>query len=578
MRIIFGPIHVKPGQNDVLIQPVTNEKPLYDGYMVRFRPGLFDAKGATPPVEALHLHHGTWLNTAFAGNPLSRSYGAGPWLATGEEKTIAIWPKGYGLLIKPTDDWLFLHMVHNATAAPNVVWVTYDIDYVDATKVASDAITNTKGIWLDVGGSKFHSGTQTYPYNPVYNVMRGYGHEDAELGGRACTFPLENCAAYNSLGNASAQQGVDVSGQTSTSGLPLRGMDYRIPYGFLGGTEANPGVGTLVLMGGHLHTGGIRDEVSLVRKFADGHVEERTIHVSDAYYWDHANPTRAGGAPTSWDFSMTGVTRDIGWSVNVREGDILRLNALYDSDLGAWWENMGIVMTWVVPGAQVGKDMFAKDANGDYLVQTDRRVPVTAVIPPGNVNGAGLPGGYGCAPSDTMLCVRGQVTHGHYATSGNHGSCATFTCAGFEEAALPGPLVTDIRWANFTFGESDATMVKLLGVPRVRKGDTLTFWNADAAGYIPHTATACAFPCTGPVTVDHPISNGSYAIRTPAGYQIAGQIDFDSTELAYGIGPAGKLSWALNTSSMNEGIYTYFCRIHPAMRGAFEVVPASTTS
>src|SRR5688572_23160863 len=59
LKIVFGPIVVNPGKNDVLIQPVTFEKPMWDGYMTRFKPGLFDVTGKTPPVESLHLHHGT---------------------------------------------------------------------------------------------------------------------------------------------------------------------------------------------------------------------------------------------------------------------------------------------------------------------------------------------------------------------------------------------------------------------------------------------------------------------------------------------------------------------------------------
>jgi plastocyanin len=600
MRIVFGPILVKPGQNDVFIQPVTIEKPQYDGYMIRFRPGLIEATGLTPPVEQLHLHHGTWLNPNYVGgNPFAttplaennpfRSYGAGPWLATGEEKTVVAWPKGYGLLIKATDSWLFLHMVHNATDLPKVVYATYDIDYVDASAPAAASIRNTKGIWLDVGGGKFHSKTETYPANPVYNVMRysnpatqqHFGHFDAETGRWACMFPSENCSSYDSLGNPAAQQGIDVSGQIGTDGLPLKGMDFKIPTGFLGPT----GVGTLVLMGGHLHNGGIRDEVSIVRKNADGSVEDRLIHVSDAYYWNH-NPAlidRAGADPDSWDFAMTGTGADFGWKILVHEGDILRINALYDTELGAWWENMGIVMTWVAPGETDGTDMFAKNADGSYVVNIDRRVPVTVATPtqnqPLDPTGPALPGGYGCEPSATLLCVRGQVTHGHYASSDNHGACS-IACPAFPApASVKGPLLTDIHWGDFTFGESDFGVISVAGVPRVRQGSTLTFWNADASQYMPHTATACGFPCTGPTTVDYPISNGSYATLQPNGtYSVGGQVDFDSSELAYGLGPANRASWALGTGSMPLGVYTYYCRIHPTMRGAFEVVPANTAS
>ena len=40
MRFAYGPLVVKPGQNDVLLGPVTIEKPLQDGYITRFKPNL----------------------------------------------------------------------------------------------------------------------------------------------------------------------------------------------------------------------------------------------------------------------------------------------------------------------------------------------------------------------------------------------------------------------------------------------------------------------------------------------------------------------------------------------------------
>ena len=62
LRFTFGPILVKPGQNDVLVQPVTIEKPLQDGYITRFDPDLVRADGTVPPIEQIHLHHATWLS------------------------------------------------------------------------------------------------------------------------------------------------------------------------------------------------------------------------------------------------------------------------------------------------------------------------------------------------------------------------------------------------------------------------------------------------------------------------------------------------------------------------------------
>ena len=55
--------------------------------------------------------------------------------------------------------------------------------------------------------------------------------------------------------------------------------------------------------------------------------------------------------------------------------------------------------------------------------------------------------------------------------------------------------------------------------------------------------------------------------------------DFDSSELGVGLPEVGatsqKLDWTLPVSEKNGfkpgEVVTYFCRIHPFMRGAFEV-------
>src|SRR4051812_42539612 len=79
IHFAYGPIPVKPGQNDVLVGPITIEKPAEDGYITRFKPNLVDQNGKVPPVEQVHLHHGTWL-------ALSNSYGNSAFFAAGEEK------------------------------------------------------------------------------------------------------------------------------------------------------------------------------------------------------------------------------------------------------------------------------------------------------------------------------------------------------------------------------------------------------------------------------------------------------------------------------------------------------------
>src|SRR3954453_18004467 len=171
LRFKFGPILVKPGQNDVLVEPVTIEKPMQDGYITRFDPDLVRASdGSVPPIEQIHLHHATWLN-------LSDEYGSGPFFAAGEEKTIAPFPRGYGMPIKATDQWELLYMIHSAVASPDEVYITYDVDFIPAAAAAPLGIKPVYPIWLDVRPSGY----------PMFNAQRGYGD------GGTCTWPRQEC-------------------------------------------------------------------------------------------------------------------------------------------------------------------------------------------------------------------------------------------------------------------------------------------------------------------------------------------------------------------------------------------------
>src|SRR5258708_7561537 len=169
LRFAYGPIVVKRGQNDVLVEPVVIEKPNMDGYITRFKPNLVDENGNVPPVEQVHLHHGTWLSEP--------SYGSGPFFAAGEEKTIAPWPKGYGLPIKASDTWLLLYMVHSAVSQPQVVYITYDIDFVPKAKGDAIALKPAVPGWLDVRPAGF----------PGFTAPRKHGGPD----GRSTLAPEE---------------------------------------------------------------------------------------------------------------------------------------------------------------------------------------------------------------------------------------------------------------------------------------------------------------------------------------------------------------------------------------------------
>jgi hypothetical protein len=224
----------------------------------------------------------------------------------------------------------------------------------------------------------------------------------------------------------------------------------------------------------------------------------------------------------SWDVATT-VTKP-GWRVSLKAGDRLSLHVTYDTRHASWYESRGIMPLFYVDGAS-GTDPFA-------------------------------------APVDS----HGLLTHGHLPENDHHGG-GPF---GFPDArTLPaGANVATVAIRGYIYGQGDLSASNAtLRPPVVRAGHSLTFKNFDAtpsdspsrSAY--HTITACRAPCNRSTGIAYPIANG--------------RVSFDSGELGYG--PAGytpaanRDTWK-TPKSLAPGTYTYFCRIHPFMRGSFRVI------
>ena len=236
------------------------------------------------------------------------------------------------------------------------------------------------------------------------------------------------------------------------------------------------------------------------------------LHRSEAVYFDP-------NGPISWDMSMTATKPD--WRVAVKKGDRLRVSATYETEIASWYESMGIAIMYMADDS-TGVDPFAQ-------------------------------------PVDTG----GQVTHGHLAENENYGGLET----GLPDArTLPdGRTISNgVGIANFTYLPGDLSAAgDLRNPPVVRPGQRLRFENADSPEQIYHSITACKPPCNRSTGISYPLADGD--------------VDFDSGQLGYG--PPG-LTAAANRNSwetprdLEPGTYTYFCRVHPFMRGAFRVAPA----
>ena len=491
----FGPMRIEPGQNLINVD-IQKQRPAVNGWIVSFRPGLvYAANGRSPSVDTIHLHHAVWL--------VGDSYQSlQPAFAAGEEKTYFNAPAGFGWRYTTSQAWLINHMIHNLTAAPQEVYITYTLYFIPDAAPQAQGITPIQTQWMDVQGLK--------PY-PVFNAPRGAG-----TGGRL-TYPDQVPNAY--------RDGVIRNRWVATHD------------------------GTMVETAGHLHPGGLDTDLDITRNGVT-----RRVFRSRADYFDPVGSV-------SWDVAMSGTAPD--WRVNFRRGDVISIHATYDTSRASWFEVMGIMVVGVtahpIPG---GVDPFSGTPidQADYLT-------------------------HGRLPENVDLGIRRAQ-------------------AGMRNPLRlrAGPFRDRITINNFTYSQGDLAVPGAHGLPpRVHQGRSLTFVNQDSPLTVRyHTITACRAPCNLTGGIGYPLGDGRSV--------------FDSGELGYGpaidqsayasggsgtvpISPvinvatspsncatlAQGIVRALNRtcigtvvyrtpSNLSPGLYTYFCRIHPFMRGAFRVV------
>ena len=220
----------------------------------------------------------------------------------------------------------------------------------------------------------------------------------------------------------------------------------------------------------------------------------------------------------SWDVSMTVTPPE--WRVQVRKGDVLSVSGTYDTRKASWYESMAIMPTLFDPGG-TGPDPFAVDVD-----------------------------------------VEGKVTHGHLPENDGHGG-SRLTGLPDPRDLLARPVGGNgkVAIAGFVYGQGDLSNVGRTGRPaRVRRGRGLTFVNRDAKQEIFHTITACKAPCNRSTGIAYPLADA--------------KVEFDSGELGFGpkgFTPAANRDTWTTPKGLDPGVYTYFCRVHPFMRGAFKV-------
>jgi plastocyanin len=269
---------------------------------------------------------------------------------------------------------------------------------------------------------------------------------------------------------------------------------------------------TLISAVGHLHPGGLSTQLRVNRAG-----KSNSLFTSTAHYYEPAGAV-------SWDVAM-GIT-PADWRVTVQPGDKVSVHATYDVKRADWYEVMGIMPVAVYYGTDVGGvDALSKKIDRD-----------------------------------------GVLTHGHLDENRNHGGEPV---SNFPDPRLlpsaPAPASPigieaylyeqgDLHW----FGNAAANP------PAVRQGQSLTFLNHDAepSENTFHTLTACRPPCNRSTGIAYPISDARVTFDS-------GQLGFNYA--GFGAPAADRDTWT-TPPDLKPGTYTYFCRVHPFMRGSFRVL------
>jgi hypothetical protein len=353
------------------------------------------------------------------------------------------------------------------------------------------------------------------PY-PVFNALRGSGTK-----GRRFTFPNQDPKAY--------------------------AADGRVRNRWVADHD-----GTMVSTAGHLHPGGLWTDLNIERNGVT-----KRVFRSRANYFEPVGPV-------SWDVAMSATSED--WKVNFKKGDVITTTATYDTSRASWYEVMGIMVVGITAQPVAGGvDPFTEKVDqSDYLTHPRLKENIDDHVR----ENIGFPN-----PMRTRS----------------------------------GPYVDRVVIKNFVYSQGDMSRFGKSGrPPLVRQGQSLKFVNADKPLTMRfHTVTSCKLPCNKSVGIGYPLADGPFDFDS-------GELGFGPTigESAYASGGSGSvpMTAVVPTPAPNEkcsdiggiigaiktgcvgsvvyktpknltpGTYSYFCRVHPFMRGAFRVVPKKQKS
>jgi hypothetical protein len=580
----LGPVDVTPGQNKIRFRPITgNSRPNVNGWITRIKPDLVYQDGSIPKSSKVMFHHGVWINQSTNEQ----------FYATGEEKTILTIPQGFGYRYKTNEVWILNDMIHNLTPEAMQLYFQYTIDFIpDSAPEAAD-IVRARPIWMDVENGSIY---------PVFDVWRDSGGADGEF-----TFPEDATNPYPP-GNQKNVKNIPAdgvllatTGHVHTGGLrtdlylrrngatyqgpscpdrisyddelkPLRAKHSKFKARISKVKKRNAKLSknrkkiartlkhrknkakakrqlrkikrlkkanskTIAKVNRMKTTNKkaldkveAKDKAERERDAACRNTQPRVddgnrVHLfeSTAHYFDPRGPI-------SWDMAMISTGDD--WRVKVKAGDKLELQTTYETKRASWPESMGINIVYWARDTAIAAKTSAIDS-------------ATANAPD---------------PYVTKVDTEGVLNHEHLAENEDYGG--EQPVVGPDPTKLPDGQETGgpFTISDFVYNGADFRLPGEAGRPPVvKQGQSFTFKlsDYDITNEIWHSLTSCATPCNKSTGISYPIPNGKF--------------QFESGQMGPGQQPTvGYTQWS-TPANLPKGTYTFFCRIHPLMRGAFRV-------
>ncbi len=577
----IGPVDVTPGQNRIAYRPIEGaSRPAVDGWITRIKPDLVYEDGSIPDSSKVMFHHGVWINLSTNEQ----------FYATGEEKTILDLPEGFGYRYKTDEGWLLNDMIHNLTPQAMKLYFEYTLDFIPDTAAEAAGIVRARPIWMDVQNGSIY---------PVFDVWRDSGGDDGEF-----TYPEDATNPYPP-GNQKNVKSIPANGMliATTGHVHTGGLSTDLYLRREGATYQGPNCPERISYEDELKPLQQKNDslVARINKLKQKNAKmtrtqqkirrsmknrqsrskakslikdikrrkksnsktiamvnrlraKNKIQLDKVKAMDKAERERDAACrgtqpsvddgnrvhlfkstadyfdprgPISWDMAM--VSTDNDWRVRVKAGDKLELQTTYETKRASWPESMGInIVYWVRDSA------YAAAANAPD-------------------------------PYVTNVAQKGVLNHGHLKENEDYGGET-----GKNGSKLVGPDPTKLpdgpetggpfTISGFSYNQGDFRLPGSAGRPPVvPQGQSFTFKlsDSDITNEVWHSITSCAAPCNKSTGISYPIPNG--------------EVQFESGQMGPGKAPTvGYTQWS-TPSDLKKGTYTFFCRIHPLMRGAFRV-------